>query len=520
MQDYCHKIFVSLESHCMSHKQRQLQFRITAVALLLLIISQALAAAYNKRMNVLFIVCDDLNNRLGCYGQKDVISPNLDKFASESLRFDRAYCQFPVCNPSRSSFLSGLRPESTRILNNYLQLRKMNPQVVTFPECFRNHGYWTASTGKVFHGHKTDDANSWDEKTFFGDLRNPIYEQFKREFEAKHGSIYQKENKKIWDDLIAKPDIQQLVYGQFPAGYCPTDMTDDEHADGKNANQVIKWLEEKSYGDKPFLIACGIHRPHVPFWAPQKYFDMYPLNEINLVNDPASDWDDIPELALWGRYRVFFKNPRCPDNSERKKAQQAYYACITHIDTIVGKILDTVKKQGLWDNTIVIFTSDHGLQLGEHGMWGKVTLFETCDRIPFIMRVPGMTKPGSASPRLIELVDLYPTLAELCNLKTPDNLEGISFVPLLKQPDRPWKKAAFTVVQRGENQEITCKAVRSERWRYSEWNDPEANELYDLKNDPREWHNLAKDPKYADEVKMMRGLLYGGWKKALPDGYN
>ncbi|UCD27330.1 MAG: sulfatase-like hydrolase/transferase, partial [Planctomycetota bacterium] len=360
----------------------------------------------------------------------------------------------------------------------------------------------------------------WDERKSFGNTRNPVIEEAKCKFEAEHGSINKRKNKTLWKEIRTSDELRKRAAGQTPAGYGPTDMTDAEHCDGKNVRQCIEWLEKKAYGDKPFFMVCGIQRPHVPFFAPQKYFDRYPLDQINLVNDPASDWDDIPELALWGRYRVFMQNPRCPDDRERRKAHQAYYACITHIDTMVGQLLDAVKKQGLWNNTIIIFTSDHGYHLGEHGMWGKVTHFEPCDRIPFLVHVPGITKGGSACPRLIEFVDLYPTLVDLCNLKAPHKFEGTSFVPLLSECNRPWKKAAFTVVQRGPEQEITCKAVRSERWRYSEWNDPNQNELYDLKNDPNEWYNLAKDPQYADTVERMRELLNGGWKEAVPVSSN
>ncbi|MHC4442137.1 MAG: sulfatase [Planctomycetota bacterium] len=479
----------------------------------------AQANATKKRMNVLFIVCDDLNNRLGCYGYKDVISPNLDKFAAESVRFDRAYCQFPVCNPSRSSFLTGLRPETTKILNNYLKLRDQNPGIVTLPECFRQQGYWTAGVGKIFHGHKNDEDNCWDERKHFGNARNPVIEEARRKFEAEHGPVKLSKNKKRWKKIGASKELRKLAAGQAPAGYGPTDMTDDEHCDGQNVRQCIDWLANKAYGDKPFFMVCGIQRPHVPFWAPKKYFNLYPLERIDLVNDPASDWDDIPELALWGRYKVFMQVPRCPDDSERRKAQQSYYACITHIDTVVGRLLDTVKKQALWDDTIIIFTSDHGYHLGEHGMWGKVTHFEPCDRIPFMVHVPGLTGPGSVCTRLIEFVDLYPSLVDLCGLKGPHEFEGISFKPLLERPDREWKKAVFTVVQRGPGQSITCKAVRTERWRYSEWDKARDNELYDLKNDPNEWYNLARDAEYAETVKQMRKMLYGGWKEALPAGY-
>jgi arylsulfatase A-like enzyme len=197
----------------------------------------------------------------------------------------------------------------------------------------------------------------------------------------------------------------------------------------------------------------------------------------------------------------------------RREAMQAYYACATFIDAQVGVMTDALRRLGLWDNTIVVFTSDHGYHLGEHGMWGKVTLYEECDRIPMIVRAPGRTRPGSVSSRLVELVDLYPTLADLCRLGPPSNLEGTSFVPLMAQPDREWKTAAFSMVKRGKK---LGRAIRTERFKYAEYGDEGVNELYDLKADPHEWTNLARDPAYADEVTRMRKLLHAGWRKALP----
>lgn len=475
---------------------------------------QEATAGVQQRPNVLLIVCDDLNTRLSCYGFELVKTPSLDRLCREGVKFNRAYCQFPVCNPSRCSFLSGMRPDTTGIYDNVLKLREQMPNTLMLPECFREQGYWTAAVGKVFHRPNHDQRQAWDAYADLPNVRNPVIAAARREFEAEHGPIGTDDNKEKWEKIRRSKSLRKRAAGQTPAGVGPTDLADDEDSDGRNARQVVKWLEDRAQGDKPFFITCGIHKPHVPFWAPKKYFEAFPLDKIDLVPDPASDWDDIPDIALWGRYRSFFPE-RNPPAKMRREAMQAYYACAAFIDAQVGLMTDALRRLDLWDNTIVIFTSDHGYHLGEHGMWGKVTLYEECDRVPFIVRVPGNKAAGRSTEALIELVDLYPTLADLCGLKMPDDLEGVSIAPLLDAPDRPWKSAAFSMVRRGEHY---GRAVRTARFKYAEYDKPHVNELYDLKRDPHEWTNLAKDPEYADEVKRMRAKLHAGWRGALPPG--
>lgn len=477
-----------------------------AAALILSAASNACGAA---RPNVLVIVSDDLNSRQGCYGFGAVKTPALDGLAAEGLKFRRAYCQYPVCNPSRASFLSGLRPSSTKVLDNTTDLRTVHPDIVTLPQCFRQQGYWTAGVGKVFHG-RFHDKPSWDAYEKFDNERNPVFEREKAAFEAKHGPIEKPENRRLWRAYYKKR--RSKAGRQSPAGYGPTDMTDAEHKDGKNVRQVVQWLESRAHGEKPFFIICGIQKPHVPFWAPQKYFDLYPPAKIQFDRDPPGDRDDIPKIALNGRWRTFGV-PR-GDDAKRREVTAAYHACITFIDAQTGLLLNAVKRLGLWDETIVVFTSDHGYHLGEHGMWGKVTLFEECARVPLLVRVPGRTRPATVSPALVELVDLYPTLTELCGVKPPPNLEGTSFAPLFERPERPWKRGAFTVVTRGKD--TLGRAVRSQRWRYTEWGGADVAELYDLQADPHERTNLANDPRHQDRVSEMRELLHAGWRHARP----
>ena len=284
-------------------------------------------------------------------------------------------------------------------------------------------------------------------------------------------------------------------------------MTDAEHMDGKNARQIVQWLDDKAFGEKPFFITCGIQKPHVPFWAPQKYFDEYPQAGLKLVSVPADDWKDFPEVALDQRYLEFGFKPAQEDEQLARTFVQAYHACITFIDAQIGLLFDALKRNGLWENTVVVFTSDHGYQLGEHFMWGKVTLFEECARVPMIVRVPGRTKPSTVTEGLVELLDIYPTLADLCGLRPPEDLQGRSFANLIDDPSGKGKDQVYTVVTRTKPYKTLGRSIRTDRWRYAEWGSRAHSELYDLTNDPDEYTNLAKHPEYREVAKDMARRL-------------
>ena len=462
--------------------------------------------------NVLFIVCDDLNTHVGPSGYAPIRTPNLDRFAAESMTFRRAYCQYPVCGPSRASFLSGLYPQTTRVLSNKRFLPKTRPGTVTLPVAFRRAGYWTGAVGKVFH--KPGDnpgGTAWDEVLKFANDELPMIAPARAAFEAKNGPVTDRRNKKAWRAFLETFSTQ--TRGQNHPGYGPTGLTDAQHKDGKNARQVAAWLKTRAHGDKPFFIACGIQKPHVPFLAPKAYFDSYPPESIRYSKNPADDWDDIPPIAASSRYKAFGFELGKENDSLRREYVQAYHACITFLDAQIGRVLDTLKESGHAKDTIVVFTSDHGYHLGEHFMWGKVTLFEECARVPLVVRVPGATRAGSHSEGLVELVDLFPTLAELCGVKAPGNLQGRSLVPMLADPAAPGKTQAYTVVTRGQK---LGRSVRFGKWRYAEWGAPDQNELYDLTNDPLERTNLSGKPKSAPIVKKARRLLAQMAKAVAP----
>lgn len=453
----------------------------------------------NNRKNILFIVCDDLNTHVSTSGYNPIQTPTLDRLASEGITFNRAFCQYPVCGPSRASFMSGLYPQSSGILDNKLDIRKERSGTVTMPQFFKQNGYWTASVGKVFHSPRHEHGEiAWSEFLRFDNDELPVVREAREKFESEHGSIDERKNRRAWMQL--KKKAQSRLDAQTPPGYGRSGLTDAQHKDGKNARQVAKWLTDQTHGDKPFFIACGIQKPHVPFLAPDKYFDRYPLNKIVYTPDRANLWDGLPKTAMVKRFEAFGFELGQENDSLRREYMQAYHACISFIDTQIGIVLDALKQSGHWEDTIVIFTSDHGYHLGDHFLWGKVTLFDIGAKVPFIVRVPGLTRGGTRSEAMVELIDIYPTLAHLTGLNPPKHLQGMSLKPLLDHPERMGKKKyAYSVVSRGPK---LGYALRNQRWRYGKW--PDGEELYDLTKDPEEKNNLARNANVSERLKDFR----------------
>ena len=452
-------------------------------ALLALALAAPLEAAQQK-LNVLFIAVDDMNNDLGCYGHPLVKSPNIDRLAARGVRFERAYCQFPLCSPSRSSLLTGLRPDTTRVFDLQYHFRQGLPDVVTLPQMFMKNGYYVARVGKMYHY-----GNPGDIGTCGLDDRVSWMERF---------------NPAGRDKTALEPDIMNYTPGRglgaamaFLADPTGTDL---EHTDGKVAKQTIELLEK--HKDQPFFIGAGFYKPHCPWVTPKKYFDLYRMDDVSLPHITSNTPQDYPPLALastrpWPYLGV------TPDQA--RECKRAYYAAISFVDAQIGRLLDAVDRLGLRDKTIIVFWSDHGYHLGEHGLWFKQSCFEEAARVPLIISVPGLKTAGQSSPRLAELVDLYPTLADLAGLNAPPGLQGVSLRPLLLNPRAAWNHPAFTQVQRGPSPGHT---VRTDRWRYTEWDrGAKGEELYDQDNDPQELHNLAALPKYASVVEQMKALL-------------
>ncbi len=451
-----------------------------AVIIAVLLMPLAAHAADAARPNVLFIAVDDLNTGLHCYGHPLVKSPNIDRLAARGVRFERAYCQFPLCSPSRVSMLTGLRPDTTRIFELKTDFRTILPDALTLPQCFKRQGYYTARVGKIFHygvpgqigTSGLDDPGSWDH------VVNP------------RGRDKDEEDKVI----NYTPNIGLGAAMCFYAA----DGTDEEQTDGKSATAAVELLE--SHRDKPFFLGVGFYRPHTPYVAPKKYFDMYPLESIKLPYNAPDDQDDIPEPAEAIRPLNYgLSDEKC------RECMRAYFAALTFMDAQVGRLLDALDRLQLSDRTIVVLWGDHGYLLGEHGQWMKQSLFEESARVPLIIAAPGAKGNGQASPRIVETVDIYPTLADLASLPAPQNLHGTSLRPLLDDPGRAWDRPAFTQVRRNN---FFGRSVRTQRWRYTEWDHGKRGiELYDHDNDPREFKNLAADPNYASVVTELRAVL-------------
>jgi len=464
------------------------------LALLTAIPLPAPAQTAGKKLNVLFIAVDDMNNDLGCYGHRQVKSPNIDRLARMGVKFDRAYCQFPLCSPSRSSLMTGLRPDTTRVFNLQYHFRTGIPDVVTIPQMFQNNGYYAARVGKIYHyGNPGDIGTSGlDDPPSWNHFVNPAGR----------------------DKTVLEPDITNYTpmrgLGSAMCFLSDKQGRDEEHTDGKVALEGIKLLEANK--DTPFFLAFGFYKPHTPYVAPKKYFDLYPLDSIRLPVEPAGNRDSKPKPALQSTPQPLFGVT--PDQA--RECKQAYYAAISFVDAQIGKLLDTMDRLKLWDKTIVVFWSDHGYHLGEHGLWMKQSLFEESARVPMIWVVPGAKGNGQTSPRTVEFVDIYPTLADLAGLTPPKNLEGASLRPLLENPTAAWSKPAFTQVQRGG---FPGHSVRTERWRYTEWDDGKQGvELYDQDADPKEFNNLASDPKHAATGAELKALVKKNWPVPVTGG--
>ena len=466
--------------------------------------------AAQGRKNVLFIVCDDLNTHLSSSGYQKIHTPALSWLASQSMTFHRAFCQYPVCGPSRASLLSGLYPESTGVLNNTADIRGERPGTLSLPRFFKQEGYWTGSTGKVFHSTRHEPGeNTWDEFHRFQNDELQVVREARQQFEEEHGSIEERGNRRRWKDLRKK--VAGRLDSQTPPGYGRSGLEDAQHKDGKNARQVAKWLQEKTYGEKPFFIACGLQKPHVPFLAPDKYFDLYPLDGISYHPDRPNLWDGLPSSAMSKRFQAFGFQLGKENDALRREYMQAYHACISFIDAQLKLVLDSLVSSGRWEDTIILFTSDHGYHLGDHFLWGKVTLFDIGAKVPFIVRAPGLSKAGTSSQAMVELVDVYPTLADLAGLSLPGHLQGVSLRPLLSHPDRRGrKKFAYSVVTRGSS---LGYALRNQRWRYGKW--PDGEELYNLSDDPEEKKNLARSPNNAERLQAFREELIRKQREAV-----
>lgn len=440
--------------------------------------------------NVLFIAVDDLRPELGCYGTPIIQSPYIDALARAGTVFHRAYCQQAICGPSRTSVLTGCRPDTTRVYDCETHFRPYQPDLVTLPQYFKKHGYHTQSLGKVFHDF-LDDPPSWSVRSW-----------------APQDQMYGKPE----NQAAVKKIKQQNESGApaFGVAWEDPDVADGALRDGMLADKAIDVLGQVK--DKPFFLAVGFYRPHLPFVAPKNYYDLYQPLELQLASNPCPP-EDVPPIAMTDSFELRFysdiPNHGAISDEKARELIHGYYAAVSYVDAQIGRVLAELDRLGLRERTVVVLWGDHGWQLGEHGLWCKHTNFEVATRTPLIVSVPGQANRGVRTDALVELVDIYPTLAELCGLPVPEGLEGTSLVPVMNAPDRPRKGAAFSQYPRGK---AMGHSMRTDRFRYTEWAEPGKPaigvELYDHQKDPNENVNLAGRPEHKELIEQLSTQLH------------
>jgi iduronate 2-sulfatase len=456
-------------------------------------------------LNVLFIAVDDMRVELGCYGHQQVISPNIDGLASRGTLFERAYCQQAVCNPSRASLLTGLRPQTLGIWDLPTHFRQVRPDVVTLPQLFKDNGYFAQDVGKIFH--------NWRQDVYQGD---PVSWSVPAEMHyASHGTDAPQVEEPIPPDLVNVPRCEMR------------DVPDDAYFDGRVAKRAVEVLRERKQAGTPFFLAVGFWKPHAQFNAPKQYWDMYDPATIQppAYPDPPRN---VPSLALHDSREIlrgFTARPNGrPTAEEVLVLRRGYLAAISYVDAQIGVVLDELDRLDLQSNTIIVFWSDHGFHLGEHGLWAKTSNFELDAHVPMIISLPGQTQP-QRSNAVVELIDIYPTLTDLCGLSASKELEGESLKPILEDPETKTKGGAWTWHPRpaypaeGDQPQAMGYSLRTARFRFTQWRDMAseevlAQELYDHRVDPHETNNLVDDPLYSQQVQQLSARVLRQTKKA------
>lgn len=473
--------------------------------------SVAAPAEAASRKNVLLIVSDDLNTRLGCYGEARMRTPHIDALAARGVRFERAYCAFPLCGPSRNSFLTGLYPNTTGILANSQVFRQTCPERLSLPQAFRQQGYFAARVGKLFHygvpnGIGTDGADdpaSW-------------------EMQINPAGV---------DRTEEHPRIFSLLPGNFGGtlSWYASPRDDAQHTDGLIASDA-EWVLERcaKQKDRPFFLAVGFYRPHTPYVAPKNpYFDLYPLASTPVATVTEEERAQIPAAALGS-----FKNEQKQLTDDlRREALQAYSASISFMDAQLGRVIAALDRLGLSENTVIVFTSDHGYHTGEHGLWQKQSLFEESARVPLLIVEPGSRDRNAAASTPVSLVDLFPTLTAMAGIDTPPGLQGQNLDPIVKNPLEAGRGWALTQVVRGggfrrvgaspaaadNGKRFFGYTLRTARWRYTEWDEGrQGRQLYDHQSDPRELRNLADIPEHAQTVSDLSRQLQAAVTTTFP----
>ncbi len=475
------------------------------------------AAAKSEKRNILFISIDDLRPDLGCYGNSVIKTPNIDRLARQGTVFSRAYCQQAMCNPSRASLMTGIRPDTLKVWDQTTHFRDHNPELVTLPQFFKNKGFRSEGIGKIYHPGLYD-PKSWS---------HPQPDIKISSFYMSPESQRRARGRQLAAKSLGKDEgwIKSVLLGPATEAY---DAPDDLYLDGVVADMAVRKLRELKK-KPPFFLAVGFYRPHLPFVAPKKYWDLYDRQQIPLAkNDflpegaPHFAMNEMLELACYEGLAGIPKpsQGKLPEELARL-LKHGYYACVSFVDAQVGRLLDELDRLGLSGNTNIVLFGDHGWKLGEHRSWGKMTNYEIDTHSPLIISTPDRPAQPQSTSALVEFVDIFPTLCELAGLAPPLRLEGTSTVPLLENPDLPWKTAAFSQFPRGFMGRIMGRSVRTDRYRYVEWSQwiggrLVSQEVYDHRIDPDENVNIANRPENRELVSELSEILWGGWWDAQP----
>ena len=482
------------------------------------------ARSQSKRMNVLMIPVDDLRPQLGCNGFDRIISPNIDKLAATGTFFRRAYTMVATCSPSRTCLMTGCRPDTTKVYDLVTHFRTTIPNVVTLTQHFTRYGYESVGMGKVFHG-SLNDLPSWD-----------------RWIDVKSGSSWLDPKTQQWIARLQKEANKRGLKGKERGRYVRgtvtecMDVPDNAYFDGAMTDRAVRELAAFAKSGKPFFMAVGYKKPHLPFIAPKRYWDLYKRKDIETApnpfhpkNMPKGAVDSFPgEMGAYCDARELAAKQKAAGKQDwpdeySKQLIHAYLACISYIDAQIGRLMDTLEKTGLARNTVVMLWGDHGWHLGENGTWGKHTNLEWGTHSPLLLRVPGQPNAGKVTDGLAEFVDVYPTLADACGLPVPTHCEGTSLIPLLRNPSAQWKTAAFSQFRKTING-VACMGytMRTDKFRYNEWCDRKnlsrvvARELYDHRQNHNENENVIDSPDYTKIAKELAAKMKSGWKAARP----
>lgn len=453
-------------------------------------------------LNVLFISIDDLRTEVGGAEQRRALTPHLDRLAAQGVRFDRAYCQYPLCNPSRTSLLTGRYPVTSELYGNRDNFTAWYPAWVSLPKYFKQHGYVTVRSGKIFHGDTIDDADAWT----IGGVRSEFNAPKPARSVAETALTDEQEHERI--TRMSANEITRRSGSDFwKAVSDPQEIAN--LGDTKITDRAVEFIRSRKPGDAPFFLGFGVNKPHSPLVAPQEFFNLYAAEKIELPPDFAPR-PTVPPGFPVGSIRavnadLFIKRDATPQ--EAREMIRAYRACTSYADSNVGRVLAALDEAGLRDQTLIVLWSDHGYQLGEKGKWSKAgSLWERGTRVPLVILDPRARGNGNASPRVVELLDLYATIVARCGLPRPADIEGRDLSPLLDAPAATWEHPAYTVWNE-RSRGVTGVVVRTERWRYAEFFGPGAGAfLTDSENDPHEVTNLVADPRYADVVAKLSAL--------------